>query len=114
MELDVYHPEWKYGILISNFAEKNVVVRAMPEWNIGYDGKNVVSSGGYGRWFSGESKKLNAACSVYGRQGLELDCPIMVFGEDYIRQNGKWIARGSKYNNDVRKRNYEDPKLPCF
>lgn len=28
---------------------------------------------------------------------------------DYVRQNGKWVARGSRYDSDVRKGNYEDP-----
>lgn len=108
-ELDVYHPAWKYGFLISNFAEKGVVIKALPGWDIGYNGRNAVSSGGYGPWFAGESKGLHTACSVYGCQGLELDCPIIVFGGDYIRRGGRWIARGSRYDYNVRNQNYEDP-----
>jgi 8-oxo-dGTP diphosphatase len=108
-EIDNDHPEWKYGILVSNFAEQRVINKAMPGWDIGYNGCNAVSSGSYGPWFAGGCMKLTQVCSVYGNQGLELDCPIVVFGGGYVRQNGKWIARGSRYDRDVRKGNYEDP-----
>lgn len=103
------HPEWKYGILISNFAEQSVINKALPGWNIGYNGRNVVSNGGYGPWFDGECMYLEKACSVYGNQGLELDCPIVVFGGGYVRRNDQWMARGSRYDRDVRKGNYRDP-----
>lgn len=108
-EIDLYHPEWKYGILISNFAEQSVITKALPGWTIGYRGCNEVSIGSYGPWFAGSCKTLKKACSVYGCQGLELDCPIVVFGGEYIRQNDKWVSRGSKYDSDVRKGNYKDP-----
>lgn len=108
-EIDEDHPEWKYGMLVSNFAEQSVINKAMPGWNIGYKGRNAVSIGGYGPWFAGGCMELTKACSVYGNQGLELDCPIVIFGGGYVRQNGKWVARGSRYNSDVRKGNYEDP-----
>ena len=107
--IDADHPEWKYGILVSNFAEQSVIRKAMPGWSIGYKGRNAVSIGGYGSWFAGECKELDKACSVYGNQGLELDCPIVVFGGGYVRQNGKWKARGSRYESDVQKGNYQDP-----
>lgn len=109
VEIDADHPGWKYGMLVSNFAEQSVISKAMPGWNIGYAGRNVVSIGSYGPWFAGDCKELNKACSVYGNQGLELDCPILVFGGGYVRQNGKWVVRGSRYDSDVRKGNYEDP-----
>jgi 8-oxo-dGTP diphosphatase len=108
-EIDNDHPEWKYGMLVSNFAEQRVINKAMHGWNIGYNGRNAVSSGSYGPWFAGGCMKLTKVCSVYGNQGLELDCPIVVFGGGYVRQNGKWLARGSRYDSDVRKGNYEDP-----
>lgn len=108
-EIDGDHPEWKYGILISNFAEQSVVVKAMPGWNIGYKGANTVNSGAYGQWFAGESKELTKACSVYGNQGLELDCPIILFGGGYVRQHGFWKARGSRYERDIRLGSYQDP-----
>ena len=106
-EIGEDHPEWKYGMLISNFAEQSVIRKAMPGWNIGYNGYNVVANGGYVPWFAGESKKLTKACSVYGNQGLELDCPIVVFGGAYIRQGGKWVTNG--YTFDRQKSKYEDP-----
>lgn len=108
-EIDTDHPEWKYGLLVSNFAEQNVIQKALPGWNIGYKGRNAVSAGQYGPWFVSDCKNLEAACSVYGNQGLELDCPIVLFGGGYVRQNGQWVARGSRYEYDVRKNNYDDP-----
>lgn len=108
-EINRDHPEWKYGLLISNFAEQNVIRKAFPGWNIGYKGRNTVGPGGYGPWFDCECMNLTKACSVYGNQGLELDCPIVVFGGEYVRQNGQWTAGGSRYNRDVRNGNYKDP-----
>lgn len=52
--------------------------------------------------FDGGCKELAKVCSFYGNQELELDCPIVVFGGGYVRQNGKWVARGSRYDSDVR------------
>ena len=108
-DIDQDYPEWKYGIVISNFAEERVIRKALPHWNIGYKGANTVSIGDYGPWFAGGCKKLDKACSVYGIQGLELDCPIVAFGGGYIRQGGQWIARGRRYDRDVAKQNYDDP-----
>lgn len=107
-EIDADHPEWKYGMLVSNFAEKSIISKAMPGWKIGYKECNAVSMGSYGPWFTGGCKELTKACSVYGNQGLELDCPIVVFGGEYVRQSGKWLARGSRYDYDVRQNNYKD------
>ena len=109
-DLNKNHPEWKYGILISNFAEQSVIRKALPGWNIGWNGVNVVANDSYGSWFAADCKLLNKACSVYGNQGLELDCPIVIFGGEYVRNNGKWIARGYRYNYDRSKNNYKDPE----
>lgn len=105
--MDSDHPEWKYGILISNFAEQSVIRKALPGWNIGYKESNVVANGGYGPWFAGEWKSLTKACSVYGNQGLELDCPIILFGGGYIRKNDQWVTNGSSYNR--LKSRFQDP-----
>lgn len=111
-EIDAYHPDWRYGLLISNFAEQSVICKAMPGWNIKGNkyrpAVNTVQYGQYGKWFTDKCRELKQACSVYGNQGLELDCPIVVFGGEYIRQNGKWVARGSRYDYDVRLQNYND------
>ena len=106
-EIDIDHPEWKYGILVSNFAEQNVIRKAYPGWNIGYNGTNAVSNRKYGPWFAGGCKNLDKACSVYGNQGLELDCPIILFGGEYIRHNGRWATRGDTYNR--LKSKFKDP-----
>lgn len=107
-EIDIDHPEWSYGFLISNFAEQSVIRKALPGWSIGYNGYNVVKNGGYGQWFAGESKNLDKACSVYGNQGLELDCPIVLFGGGYIRRNGQWVTNG--YSYDRLKSKFQDPE----
>lgn len=107
-EMDSDHPEWKYGMLISNFAEQSVIRRALPGWKIGYKDENAVANGGYGPWFAGDCKMLSKACSVYGNQGLELDCPIVLFGGGYIRSNGQWVARGNVY--DKQKTKFQDPE----
>ena len=101
------HPEWKYGIFISNFAEQDVIRKAFPYWSIGYNGKNAVTNNGYGRWFDSECMSLTKACTVYGNQGLELDCPIILFGGEYIRKNGQWITNGVSYERQKNK--FHDP-----
>lgn len=108
-EINKNHPDWKYGLLISNFAEQSVINKALPDWTLEKYSHNLVNSGEYGPWFNGACKNLEKACTVYGNQGLELDCPIVLMGGDYIRQNGKWIPRGNRYNYDVQIRNYKDP-----
>jgi len=107
-QIDVDHPEWKYGILISNFAEQSIIRKALPNWNIGYNGNNVVTNGGYGSWFAGDCKQLTKACSVFGNQGLELDCPIVLFGGSYVRQGGQWVSRGNNYDYNRNKGKYQD------
>ncbi len=111
-EIDVDHPEWNYGLLVSNFAQQAVIEKALPRWYTIFSGhKNVptVSNGDYGPWFAGRCKALDKACSVYGNQGLELDCPIVIFGGEYVRKNGSWVARGDRYDYDVKQNNYQDP-----
>lgn len=90
-----------------NFAEQSVIRKALSDWDIGYNGNNVVANGEYGPWFSGDNKMLTKACSVYGNQGLELDCPIVIFGDGYIRKNGAWITNGYKFNRTKGK--FKDP-----
>lgn len=51
---------------------------------------------------------LSKACTVYGNQGLELDCPIVLFGGGYIRSRGQWVARG--YSYDRQKNKFQDPE----
>ena len=101
------HPEWNYGFLISNFAEATVLTAQKAGWTLGFKPKNTVYDGKYGLWFAGECKDLRKACQVYGNQGLELDCPIIMWGGDYIRQDGQWVSRGWTYDNQSLK--YKDP-----
>ena len=105
-EIKADHPEQKYGIFVSNFAEQNVIQTALPGWNIRFNGTNAVSNGEYGPWFAGDCKLLTKACSVFGNQGLELDCPIVLFGGGYVRKSGRWVARGNSY--DYNRNKYQD------
>lgn len=98
------HPGWTYGIIISNHANQKCIQTAFPGWDIGFKGDNVVANGGYGQWFSGGCRDFNKACTVFGCQGLELDCPIVLFGGEFVRVNGAWETRLSerergKYQN---------------
>ena len=113
--LDKDHPEWNYGLLVSNFAEPQVIEQARPGWyslykkyNKEYKNIPTVRKGKYGSWFDGGCKNLQEACSVYGSQGLELDCPVVIFGGDYIRRNFGWVAQGDRYDYDEREHNYRD------
>lgn len=109
LEIRNDYPDWKYGLLLSNFAEASVLT-ANRGWALGY-GRNArtVWKGSYGPWFEGQCRNLTMACQVYGNQGLELDCPIVVFGGDYRRENGSWVTGGWRYNKDVQEGNYADP-----
>lgn len=107
-EIDENHCEWKYGIFVSNFAVQEIVRKAFPDFEIGYHGKNTVYDGGYGQWFAGGCKRLDKVCSVYGNQGLELDCPIVLFGGEYIRRGGRWVTNGYTYNK--RKDSFQNPE----
>lgn len=48
VEIDMDHPKWKYGMLVSNFAKQSVISKAMLGWNIGYKGRNAVLIDSYG------------------------------------------------------------------
>lgn len=83
-----------------------MIQTALPGWNIRFNGTNAVSNGEYGPWFAGDCKLLTKACSVFGNQGLELDCPIVLFGGGYVRKSGRWVARGNSY--DYNRNKYQD------
>lgn len=107
-KLSEKHKDWKYGLLISNFAEATILKRNKVGWELGFGrNNNSVRNGEYANWFRRECKSLGKACSVYGNQGLELDCPIVIFGGDYVMNNGNWIAKGYQYN--LQKNDYDDP-----
>ena len=108
-KINADHPDWKYGLLLSNFAEASILKRDTAGWELGFGrNNNTVSKAQYGEWFAGNCKSLRKACSVYGNQGLELDCPIVIFGGDFIRQNRRWKAQGWKYGQQ--RENYADPE----
>ena len=110
------HPEYKYGILISNFADEKVIKKALPDWHLPKYDENgklvhteyVVQNGEYGSWYVGECTLLEKACTVFGNQGLELDYPIVLFGGEYIRKDGKWETNGEAYNKQ--KKGYTNPE----
>ena len=96
--MDDRHPEWKYGLLFSGYAETSVLKKIRPDWNLRSPKSYTVWNGEFGRWFGGECRKLEKACgALYGVQGLELDCPVVIFGGEYIRRDGQWISNGNKF-----------------
>lgn len=104
-EIKANHPEWKYGLMVSNYAKNNVIQKALPGWNVERKGANAVNDREYGPWFSKDCRKLEKACSVFGNQGLELDVPIVVFAGEYVRDGGMWKTKISEYN----RQKYENP-----
>lgn len=101
------HPAWKYGLLVSKFAEATVLTTSTG-WSLGFGRNNhQVRNGSYGAWFHSECMRLEKACSVYGCQGLELDCPIVLFGGDYVMKDGNWEIKGYQYNRQ--REDFDDP-----
>lgn len=92
-KIDKEHPDWQYGILISNFAKDD---------NEGKQNKNSrklkISPSS---WFGGECKTLEKPCKVFDCQGLELDCPIILFKGEYYRKDGIWKADDDRLKNYI-------------
>ena len=104
-EIEANHPKWKYGLMASNFAGSYIIRNAIGATDVGF---NKTKKPPYGWWFVDDGcKELNTYCSVFGNQGLELDCPIVVFGGEYVRQDGEWKTNIPDYI--LRKRIYNDP-----
>ena len=68
------------------------------------------------QWYADKKSSLFSCCSLrsciteFAAQWHELDFPIMCWGDDFIRENGKWELKvGSKTQKDpykIRKNSY--------
>lgn len=93
--IDTEHPEWDYGIMSSANADLSLISNEMTR---------ISTNDQYVKWFIGtdedpspECKQLETACPVFGNQGLEVDCPIVLFGGDFIRKDNEWqVVRGNE------------------
>lgn len=102
-------PEKKYGLIASAKA-KNLEKYGIDN---SYFATRKVSTG---QWYADKKSSLFSCCSLrsciteFAAQGLELDFPIMCWGDDFIRENGKWELKvGSKTQKDlykIRKNSY--------
>lgn len=106
--LDRDHIDWNYGLLLSNFARPTVLTARKAGWELGFQRRenNTVKNGAYAAWYRGACKTLKQACAVFGNQGLELDCPIVLFGGDYYLRNGSWVI--DVYGRERLEQRYED------
>ena len=83
-------PDKKYGYIASSKA-KNLT-------KYGVDNSyNTTININNGRWFADPKNSPDSCCALkaciteFAAQGLELDFPIMCWGNDFTYENGKWI-----------------------
>lgn len=87
-------PEKKYGLVASSKAKNLEKYRIN---NTYFATKNIKS----GPWYADPKYSLFSCCSLrdciteFAAQGLELDFPVMCWGDDFIRENGKWELKVS-------------------
>lgn len=88
-------PERRYGLLAS--SHDKLLRRLNPPIDNGYQATTQTMN--YGRWFNGElsdprsSLHLEQPITEFGCQGLELDLPILCWGDDYRWDGSEWIKR---------------------
>lgn len=77
-----------YGLVCSSYSSKNTLEKKIPSFTkiLSYDDNHRL-----GKWYTEYSSELKEAVSEFGCQGLELNIPIVIFGRDYIIQNGQWV-----------------------
>lgn len=55
-----------------------------------------------GPWYNAEPSDASSCCQLttvateFSAQGLELDCALLAWGSDYLRQNGQWSIKHSR------------------
>lgn len=71
MNLDAIHNDWKYGLLISNFAEAFILKKDKAGWELGFGRNNKnVSNGEYANGFRDE-------CKTMERRALFMDVNVL-------------------------------------
>ena len=97
-------PEKKYGLIVSAKAKnlKNYKI------DNSFDTTNNVEPG---PWFTAKKTEPASCCMLkkcmteFGVQGLELDFPIMCWGDDFTYENGNW----KHIPTDYEKKELKDP-----
>lgn len=74
------------GLVVSSHMDKRL---EQPLMGKEYRGSTVGAKNAY-KWFTEDSEQLRKGASEFLIQGIELDWPIVVFGEDYYLKDGQW------------------------
>ena len=100
---------WKFGIMRSNFVLRACIEDALP--GMKEKDTRIINNIDIAKWYEGACNNLESACNIYGIQGLELECPIIIFGGDYnCKRKVKgsdlvWEWKASKKDDDGSVRN---------
>lgn len=87
-------PEKKYGFIASSKAKNLEKYRI----NNSFFATKYIK---VGQWYADPKYSLYSCCALrdciteFAAQGLELDFPVMCWGDDFIRENGKWELKVS-------------------
>lgn len=90
--------EKRFGLLISSRAKpllKKHHIESLPSFHVG-------------QWFDVNPESLWSCCALtsaateFEIQGLELDLPIVCWGEDYQWDGAKWVVPNLRYEDPVR------------
>ncbi|WP_136516280.1 DNA/RNA helicase domain-containing protein [Geomonas edaphica] len=95
----------RYGMVASS-KDKELQNYGVPK---GFKSPNEVRLGKFGVWYTepkgsaGSCTALESVATEFGSQGLELDCCLLAWGTDFIREAGKWTNRhASGYQDKAR------------
>jgi DUF2075 family protein len=83
-------PDWRTGLLASSHA------KLLPQFGID-NGFMATSRMNIAKWFNApaedpkSSNTLRQPVTEFGCQGLELDLPILCWGEDYRWEHDQWL-----------------------
>lgn len=107
-------PDRRYGLLAS--SHDKALRKLNPPIDNGYQATTRLMN--YGRWFNGDLSDpkscmhLEQPITEFGCQGLELDLPILCWGDDYQWTGSDWLKRPIR-----RRYPQEDPEqllLNCY
>lgn len=74
---------------------------AIGEWRRPWNAKqkNSVPGAPASLYWASDDRGFNQVGCIYTAQGFEYDWSAVIFGDDFVRRNGRWLAR-SKYSHD--------------
>lgn len=91
----LHQNEKRYGLLASSKA------KILPNYAVYNDYQSTLRVK-KGPWYNNPPESENSCCSLssvqteFGCQGLELDFPIVCWGEDLLWENNQWISRKAR------------------